>query len=82
VSRLAFATLPPLVRDMYGFGLGPLRAAGIDATFAATRLVRPLLPPKYRYLAPYDVWRRRAKGGTVPDDVERARRSLGIRLGV
>jgi len=81
VSRLAFATLPPLVREMYGFGLGPLRQAAVDLTFAATRLARPLLPSKYRYLAPYDQWRRRQRGEDVPDDVEDARRSLGIRLG-
>src|SRR6185503_13626379 len=54
VSRLAFATLPPLVREMYGFHLNALRSAAVDATFAATRVARPFLPPKYRYLAPYD----------------------------
>jgi uncharacterized protein (DUF2236 family) len=81
VSRLAFATLPPLVREMYGFRLGALRKAAVDATFAATRVARPFLPPKYRYLAPYDMWRRRQRGETVLDDVEQTRRSLGIRLG-
>jgi uncharacterized protein (DUF2236 family) len=81
VSRLAFATLPPLVREMYGFPLGPVRGAVVDATLAATKVLRPLLPSKYRYLAPYNVWRRRQAGKPVPDDVERARRSLGIRLG-
>ena len=82
VSRLAIATLPPLVREMYGFPLGPLREAAVDAALATTKLVRPLLPSKYRYLAPYNIWRRRRAGKPVPDDVERARRSLGIRLGV
>jgi uncharacterized protein (DUF2236 family) len=82
VSRLAFATLPPLVREMYGFPLGVAREAAVDATLAATRLVRPFLPPRYRYLAPYNVWRRRQQGKLVPDDIERARRSVGIRLGV
>ena len=80
VSRLAFATLPPLVREMYGFRLGPLRRAAVDVAFGATRVARPFLPPKYRYLAPYDSWRRRQRGQPVPDDIERARRSLGIRL--
>jgi uncharacterized protein (DUF2236 family) len=82
VSRLAIATLPPLVREMYGFPLGPLRGTAVDAALATTRLVRPFLPSKYRYLAPYNIWRRRRAGKPVPDDVERARRSLGIRLGV
>lgn len=81
VSRLAFATLPPLVREMYGFPLGPVRRAAVDAAFALTRGVRPFLPPKYRYLAPYDMWRRRQRGEVVPDQVGAARRSLGIRLG-
>jgi uncharacterized protein (DUF2236 family) len=81
VSRLAFATLPPLVREMYGFPLGSAREAAVGATLAATKLVRPFLPSKYRYLAPYNVWRRQQQGKSVPDDIERARRSLGIRLG-
>ena len=82
VSRLAFATLSPLVREMYWFPLGPARQAAVDASHVATRLVRPFLPTKYRYLAPYNMWRARRAGKPVPDDVERARRSLGIRLGV
>jgi len=81
VSRLAFATLPPLVREMYGFPLGPARQASVDAAFALTRVVRPFLPAKFRYLAPYDMWRRRQRGEIVPDQVGDARRSLGIRLG-
>jgi uncharacterized protein (DUF2236 family) len=81
VSRLAFATLPPLVREMYGFPSGVAREAAVDVAFAVTRIARPVLPSKYRYLAPYDIWRRRQRGEVVPDDVERARRSLGIRLG-
>ena len=36
VSRLAFAELPPLVREMYGFPLGPARQAAVDAAFAVT----------------------------------------------
>jgi uncharacterized protein (DUF2236 family) len=80
VARLAFATLPPVVREMYGFDVGPFRRAGVDATLAATRLVRPLLPPRIRYLAPYDEWRRRMRGQIVDSEVERARTSLGIRL--
>jgi hypothetical protein len=67
---------------MYGFPVGPLRQAAVDTTLAATRALRPFLPAKYRYLAPYDEWRRRQRGLPVPDDIERARRSLGIRLGV
>ncbi|MGH2649975.1 MAG: oxygenase MpaB family protein, partial [Actinomycetota bacterium] len=58
VSRLAFATLPPQLREMYGISMGPAARATVAATFAATRLLRPLLPPRYRYIAPYQDWRR------------------------
>jgi uncharacterized protein (DUF2236 family) len=81
VSRLAFAMLPPLVREMYGFPLGPARQVAVDAALGLTRVVRPFLPAKFRYLAPYDMWRRRQRGEIVPDQVGEARRSLGIRLG-
>jgi uncharacterized protein (DUF2236 family) len=79
VSRLAFATLPPDVREMYGVPLGPARKRAVDASFAAIRALRPLLPPRVRFIAPYDDWRRGRRDRTRAD---RARRSLGIRLGV
>jgi uncharacterized protein (DUF2236 family) len=78
VARLAFATLPEAVREDYGFRFGPVKAAVTRAAFPVTRLVRPLLPQRIRYLEPY---RRRRRGdaglGGRPDDL---RRSLGIRL--
>jgi uncharacterized protein (DUF2236 family) len=58
VARLAFGTLPPEIREMYGASLGPLRRAGMSATFAATRRIRPFLPPRVRFIAPYQAWRR------------------------
>jgi uncharacterized protein (DUF2236 family) len=81
VSRLAFGTLSPLLREMYGVPMGPAKAAAMHATFAAIRAGRPLLPPKYRFIAPYQAWLRRQRGEDVRPDVERARRSVGIRLG-
>jgi uncharacterized protein (DUF2236 family) len=81
VSRLAFGTLPPVVREMYGIGMSPLKAAAMRATFAAIRAGRPLLPTRYRYLAPYDEWRRRQRGEPVASDLARARKEVGIRLG-
>jgi uncharacterized protein (DUF2236 family) len=81
VSRLAFGTLPPVVREMYGVPMSPAKAAAMRATFAGIRAVRPLLPPRFRYLAPYDEWRRRQRGEEVVSDVDRTRRSVGIRLG-
>ncbi|MGA9161903.1 MAG: oxygenase MpaB family protein [Actinomycetota bacterium] len=75
VSRLAFATLPPELRRLYGIEVGPGRRAAMRATFAATRVLRPLLPPRYRFIAPYQEWRS-GRSGQVRD----ARRSAGIRL--
>jgi uncharacterized protein (DUF2236 family) len=80
VSRLAFATLPSELREMYGIEVGAGKRAAMRATFAATRLVRPLLPPRYRYIAPYQEWRLRQQGKESPSEVEEVRRSVGIRL--
>ncbi len=80
VSRLAFATLPAQLREMYGVSLsGPKRAAQ-DATFALTRTLGPLLPARYRFIAPYQEWRLRQRGRMPPSEVDRARRRAGIRL--
>jgi uncharacterized protein (DUF2236 family) len=80
VARLAFGTIPPVVREGYGIprkvGEGVVR----KATFAVLRASRPLLPPKVRFIAPYQRWRRRQRGLDDESEVELARRSLGIRL--
>ncbi len=62
VSRLAFDTLPPEVRDLYGVRFGTAQRMEIRATLAAIRALRPVLPPKYRYIAPYQEWLRRRSG--------------------
>lgn len=81
VSRLAFATLPPALREGFGMPLGPGKRAAMDATFAATRVVRSMLPPKIRYIAPYQEWRLRQRGIEPSRQVEEARKRAGIRLG-
>ena len=81
VARLAFATLPPALREAYGFDVGPAEATAARATFAALRVARPLLPARFRYVAPYQEWRLRRRGVPIEGAVERARRSVGIRLG-
>lgn len=58
VSRLAFGTLPPELRAVYDVEVGPARREVMRAAFAATRVLRPLLPPRYRYIAPYQEWLR------------------------
>jgi uncharacterized protein (DUF2236 family) len=80
VSRLAFATLSPSLREQYGFTVGPAKEAAMAATFAATRAIRPLLPPKVRFIAPYQEWRLRQRGIEPAGEVEEARRRVGVRL--
>jgi uncharacterized protein (DUF2236 family) len=80
VSRLAFATLPAPLREEFGIGLSFAKRGAMHATFAATRLVRPLLPPKIRYIAPYQEWRLLQKGIEPPHEVKEARKGVGIRL--
>jgi len=81
VSRLAFATLSPMLREQYGFEVGLSKKVGMAATFAASRAIRPLLPPKYRYIAPYQEWRLRQRGIDPPGGVEDARKRVGLHLG-
>jgi uncharacterized protein (DUF2236 family) len=80
VSRLAFATLPPVLREAYGVRLGAGRRSALRATLAAARVLRPALPARYRYIAPYQEWLQRGRGEEGTVDLEGVRRSAGIRL--
>lgn len=80
VARLAFGTLPTELRAGYGSRARSGERALRSATFGALRAARPLLPPKLRYIAPYQGWRRRQRGLVDSATVDRVRRSLGIRL--
>jgi uncharacterized protein (DUF2236 family) len=80
VSRLAFGTLPPVIGGLYGVRLTPARRAAMSATLSALRLLHPLLPPRYRYIAPYHEWRARRQGRPGSGRVRDARRAAGIRL--
>jgi uncharacterized protein (DUF2236 family) len=77
VARLAFGTLPPEVRAGYQLPRRPAERAIRHATFAVMRAGRPLLPAKFRYIAPYQSWRR-GRMLDDPSEPERAR-SRGIR---
>ena len=79
VSRLAFATLPPPLRQAYGFEPTARQRAVMRAGLVTIRALRPLLPPRYRYIGPYQEWRRRERG-RGSDELERLRRRLGIDL--
>jgi len=81
IARLAAGTLPPAVREMYGVAMPWQREAAMRATLATIRAARPLLPRRFRYLAPYNEWWLRERGVEVVSQVERSRRAAGIRLG-
>jgi uncharacterized protein (DUF2236 family) len=79
VARLAFGTLPAEMREGYGLPPKGAERATRRVTFALLRATRPLLPAKFRFIAPYDQWRRRQRGLGDPGRGDLAR-SLGIRL--
>lgn len=80
VSRLAFGTLPAHIREMYGVPFGSLKRASMHATFPLIRASRPLLPPKYRFIAPYTEFLMRQRGLDPGVDLAEARKRVGIRL--
>jgi uncharacterized protein (DUF2236 family) len=52
VSFLAFGTLPPALRELYGVDHGTLDELGRRALCAGMRLDRPVMPPRWRFIAP------------------------------
>lgn len=80
VSRLAYGTLPDGIREMYGLTFGPLEQAAARVSFPAIRAVWPLLPPRYRFIAPYQEYLMRRRGIDPRAGVQETRRKVGIRL--
>lgn len=80
VSRLAYGTLPDAIREMYGVPFGAGKRAATRASFPLIRAVRPALPPKYRFIAPYADFLLRQQGIDPGADLAEARKRAGIRL--
>lgn len=80
VSRLAYGTLPDGIREMYGMPFGALKRGAMRASFPVIRATRPLLPPKYRFIAPYTEFLMRQQGIDPGIDLAEARKRVGIRL--
>jgi len=80
VSRLAYGTLPDGIREMYGMPFGVWKRAAMRASFPLIRATRPLLPPKYRFIAPYTEFLMRQQGIDPGVDLAEARKRVGIRL--
>jgi uncharacterized protein (DUF2236 family) len=79
VSRVAFGLLPTAIREMYGVRPTPAHRTAMRSVFPIVRVVRPLLPPRYRFIAPYQEWRLRRRGAR-PSEVDRERGRVGIHL--
>jgi uncharacterized protein (DUF2236 family) len=80
VSRLAYGTLPAGLREMYAVPFGAVKRGAMRASFPLIRVARPLLPPKYRFIAPYTEFLMRQQGLDPGVDLAEARKRVGIRL--
>jgi uncharacterized protein (DUF2236 family) len=80
VSRLAYGTLPEGIREMYGSPFGPAQRTAMRASLPLIRAARPLLPARFRYIAPYQDFLLRQRGIEPGDRISQARRQVGIRL--
>jgi uncharacterized protein (DUF2236 family) len=65
ISFAAIGTLPPEVRDLYGFRFGRLRRRWLRNNLWLLRRLRPLLPPRFRLILPARIARRRLAGEPV-----------------
>jgi uncharacterized protein (DUF2236 family) len=65
VSFLAFASLPPALRELYEVRHGALDALRVRALCAGMRLDRPLMPPRLRFIAPAILAGARLRGEPV-----------------
>jgi uncharacterized protein (DUF2236 family) len=62
VARLAFGTLQPAVRELYGVRWNAAKEAALRTAFASMRLGHGLIPAKYRFIEPYTAW---VRGGRL-----------------
>jgi uncharacterized protein (DUF2236 family) len=67
VARLAFGTLPPAVREMYGVRWNAAKEVALRTMFAAMRAGHGLIPARFRFIEPYTAWLRSGrKTSTLP----------------
>jgi uncharacterized protein (DUF2236 family) len=58
VAWWAFGTLPPPLREAYGVPWSGAREIALRGSLRALRLLRPALPARFRFIAPYQAWLR------------------------
>jgi uncharacterized protein (DUF2236 family) len=66
IAFAAVGTLPPRLRDLYGYRWGRVRRAMLSTSLRFLKLVRPVLPARIRLVLPARVARKRLKGEDVP----------------
>jgi uncharacterized protein (DUF2236 family) len=69
IGFLAFQTLPPPLRRLYGVRHDPARRALLRASLLGVRVARPLAPPRIRYVAPAVMagWRLEGRYGSLAE---------------
>jgi uncharacterized protein (DUF2236 family) len=65
IAFAAVGTLPPRVRDLYGYRWGRVRRALLGASLRFLKLVRPILPARIRLVLPARVALKRLQGEDV-----------------
>lgn len=66
IAFAAVGTLPPAIRDLYGFRWGRVRRWLLAVTLRVLKTIRPLLPKRIRLILPARVALRRLAGESVP----------------
>jgi uncharacterized protein (DUF2236 family) len=66
IAFAAVGTLPPRIRELYGFRWSGVRQRVLDANIATLRRIRPHLPDRFRLILPARVAQRRLAGESVP----------------
>jgi uncharacterized protein (DUF2236 family) len=65
IAFAAVGTLPPPIRELYGFRWGPMHDRVLRITLRLLRLMRPALPARIRLILPARIARRRLRGEDV-----------------
>jgi uncharacterized protein (DUF2236 family) len=77
ISFAAFGTLPPAIRVLYGVRWSRPRQIVLDANLTLLRLVRPILPRRWRWIGPARWATERLEGRSDASLTEMMRRSAG-----
>jgi len=81
ISFLSLHTLPPALRELYGVRHTPLHELGLRTVYWVMRHDRPLMPPRWRFIAPALIAGARLRGEPAdPDTTALFLRGAGWRV--